>query len=120
MPPSAPPTSGASQNSHSWPSAQPPANSAGPVLRAGLTEVLVTGIQIRWISVSARPIAIGAKPAGARRSRRAHDDEQEHHRQHDLGEKAAAMAHSAPGECVAIAVGRESVGGVEVRRCRWR
>jgi len=35
------------------------------VLRAGLTEVLVTGIEIRCIRVSARPIAIGAKPAGA-------------------------------------------------------
>ncbi len=28
------------QNSHSWASAQPPANSAMPVLRAGLTEAL--------------------------------------------------------------------------------
>jgi hypothetical protein len=38
------------------------------VLRAGLTEVLVTGMLMRWISVSARPMAIGAKPAGARLS----------------------------------------------------
>jgi hypothetical protein len=38
--------------------AQPPANSAGPVLRAGFTDVLVTGMLIRWISVSARPIAV--------------------------------------------------------------
>ncbi len=29
--------------------------SAGPVLRAGFTEVLVTGILIRWISVSTMP-----------------------------------------------------------------
>jgi PAS domain S-box-containing protein len=36
-----------------------------PEDRAGLTEVLVTGMLIRWISVNARPIAIGAKPAGA-------------------------------------------------------
>ncbi|MCY1312804.1 hypothetical protein D9M70_632590 [compost metagenome] len=48
--------------------AQPPTISAGPVLRAGLTEVLVTGIEIRWIRVSARPMAIGASPAGARLS----------------------------------------------------
>ncbi|MNC90615.1 hypothetical protein D3C83_67330 [compost metagenome] len=27
---------------------------------------MVTGMLIRWISVSAKPIAIGAKPAGAR------------------------------------------------------
>ncbi|MCY1550362.1 hypothetical protein D9M68_866140 [compost metagenome] len=36
--------------------------SAGPVERAGFTEVLVMGIEIRWISVSARPIATGATP----------------------------------------------------------
>jgi len=35
------------------------------VLRAGLTEVFVTGIEIRWISVKQRPMAIGAKPFGA-------------------------------------------------------
>src|SRR4051812_291880 len=35
-PPAAPPRIGATQNSHSCASAQPPANSAGPVLRAGL------------------------------------------------------------------------------------
>ena len=46
-------------------SAQPPANTATAVLRAGLTEVLVTGIEIRWIRVRPRPIASGAKPAGA-------------------------------------------------------
>ena len=59
---------GATQNSHNCCKAQPPWISAGPVARAGLTEVLVTGMLIRWISVSDRPIAIGAKPAGARLS----------------------------------------------------
>ena len=53
-------------NSQSWPRASPPANRAGPIDRAGFTEVLVTGIDTRWIRVSARPIAIGAKPRGAR------------------------------------------------------
>ena len=38
------------------------------MLRAGFTEVLVTGIPTRWMSVSASPIASGAKPAGARGS----------------------------------------------------
>ena len=33
--------------------------------RQGLTEVLVIGIEIRWIRVRARPMAIGAKPAAA-------------------------------------------------------
>jgi hypothetical protein len=41
---------------------------AGPVLRAGLTEVFVTGMLIRWINVRPSPIAIGAKPLGARSS----------------------------------------------------
>jgi len=49
-------------------SAQPPTTSAGPVLRAGFTDVFVTGIETRWTSVSPSPIAIGAKPFGARSS----------------------------------------------------
>ena len=65
------PTIGATQNSHSCSSAQPPTNSAGPVLRAGFTEVLVTGMLTRWMSVSAE--ADGerreARPARADRSR---------------------------------------------------
>ncbi len=60
MPPMMPPISGATQNSQSCPSAQPPANTATPVLRAGLTDVLVTGMEIRWIRVSPSPIAIAA------------------------------------------------------------
>jgi len=55
------PTIGATQKSHSCPKAQPPANSATPVLRAGFTDVLVTGMLIRWIRVRQSPIAIGAK-----------------------------------------------------------
>ena len=42
---------GAIQKSHSCWTAQPPANKATPVLWAGLTEVLVTGMLIRWIRV---------------------------------------------------------------------
>ncbi|KAG1272376.1 hypothetical protein G6F64_015517 [Rhizopus arrhizus] len=65
MPPIAPPSSGATQNSHSWLTAPLPAKNATAVERAGFTEVLVTGMLIRWIRVSERPIASGAKPAGA-------------------------------------------------------
>src|SRR3954469_20008196 len=64
-PPAAPPRRGATQNSQSCASAQPPTNTAGPVLRAGLTDKLVTGMPMRLISVRPSPIAIGAKPAGA-------------------------------------------------------
>src|ERR1700745_1070502 len=59
------PMIGATQKSQSWPIYSPPANNAGPVLRAGLTEVLVTGIDTRWISVSARPIGMPAKTQAA-------------------------------------------------------
>ena len=45
-----------------------PGAKATPVERAGLTDVLVTGMLIRWIRVSAKPIAIGANPDGARPS----------------------------------------------------
>src|SRR5215213_5812662 len=38
---------------------------AGPVDRAGLTDVFVTGIVIRWISVRQNPIASGANCVGA-------------------------------------------------------
>jgi hypothetical protein len=51
---------GATQNIQSCEIAQPPTNKAGPVLLAGFTDVFVTGILIRWIKVSASPIAIPA------------------------------------------------------------
>lgn len=63
--PMAAPIRGATQKSQSWPTAGPSAKSATPVERAGLTEVLETGIEMRWINVSPRPIAMGANPAGA-------------------------------------------------------
>ncbi len=46
--------------------AKSPAYTATAVLRAGLTDVFITGMLIKWIKVSAKPIAIGAKPGGAR------------------------------------------------------
>jgi hypothetical protein len=45
---------GATQNSHSCSSAQPPTKMAGPVERAGFTDVLVTGMLIRWMRVRPR------------------------------------------------------------------
>src|SRR4051812_8321358 len=41
------------------------ASTAVAVERAGLSEAFDTGMATRWNSTSARPIAIGAKPAGA-------------------------------------------------------
>jgi hypothetical protein len=44
---------------------------------------------IRWISVSARPIAIGAKPAGALAGGAQDDDEEDRGQQH-LGQRRRA------------------------------
>jgi hypothetical protein len=48
------PTTGATMNSHNWPQAFPPANKAGPKLRAGLTEVPVMGMATRWMKMIAK------------------------------------------------------------------
>src|SRR3954464_6096391 len=45
--PTATPRSGATQNSQSRARAQPPTNTAGPVLRAGVTDRVVTGMAMR-------------------------------------------------------------------------
>ncbi len=58
----APPSSGATMKSHTCDSALSPTISAGPRLRAGLTEVPVSGIPIRCTTVSASPMARPAKP----------------------------------------------------------
>ena len=55
-------------NSHSWTIASVPANSAGPIERAGLTEVPVAGIATKWIAASVRPIASGASAGCSMRS----------------------------------------------------
>ena len=62
------PIRGASQKNHSCAKAQPPTINAGPVLLAGFTEVLVTGMLMRCINVKAKPMAKAAKPLGARSS----------------------------------------------------
>ncbi len=63
------PVTGARIKSHNCCKAQwPSANKAWLILLAGFTEVLVTGILIRCISVRASPMANPAKPWGALRS----------------------------------------------------
>src|SRR5437764_607630 len=58
---SAPPTSGATMNSHTCDSALCPTMTAGARLRAGLTDVPVSGMPIKCTIVRATPIA---RPAG--------------------------------------------------------
>ena len=48
-------------NSQSWMIASPPANRAGPIERAGLTDVPVAAIDAKWIIVSERPMDSGAR-----------------------------------------------------------
>ena len=64
--------------------AQPPTNTAVAVLRAGLTEVFVTGMLIRWISVSAEADGETRESYWSAFVGRAEDDEQEHERHHDF------------------------------------
>ena len=64
----APPRIGATQKSQSCCRAQPSAKTAVAVLRAGLRERLVTGIPAQLIRATAKPMARGAKPCGARLS----------------------------------------------------
>ena len=54
-------------NAHSCTRASPPANTATVMLRAGFTEVLVTGMLTRWINV--RVIPTVSPPAAAGKSR---------------------------------------------------
>jgi hypothetical protein len=62
--PTTAPTSGNTMNAHSCSSApvEVSANSAVARLRAGLTEVLSMGIEIRWMSVSVSPATRPPKP----------------------------------------------------------
>src|SRR5215210_4382911 len=114
MPPSTPPISGATQNSQSWASAHPPTNSAGPVLRAGFTEVFVIGMPTRWIRVSPKPIASGANPTGALPCV-APMMMKEHHRQDDLGEQAREQAILAR-RVLAVAVGGKALREIKLGR----
>jgi len=50
---------------HSWESAVGPANRAGPIDRAGLTDVPVSGMPTRWMTVRTRPMARPATPGVA-------------------------------------------------------
>ena len=47
--------------------ASDPANSAGPIDRAGLTDVPVRGMPTMWIATRVRPIARPAKPGAVAR-----------------------------------------------------
>jgi len=52
--------------SDTWMLFPPEADYRAWMERAGFTDVLVTGMEIKWIRVRHRPMAMGAKPCGAR------------------------------------------------------
>ena len=58
-PPMTAPMTGITQKNQSWLTAQSPWKMATALERAGLTEVLVTGMETRWMRVRARPMARG-------------------------------------------------------------
>ncbi len=62
--PRIPPTIGKTMNTHSWLSAQLPWNMAVARLRAGLTDVLSIGIEMRWMTVRVRPTVTPVRPTG--------------------------------------------------------
>ena len=74
-------------NSHSCSIAQSPTNSAGPMLRAGFTDVLSIGMPTRWISARTSPIGIPANATSAIRSVAGEDGEDEERGQDDLDER---------------------------------
>ena len=106
--PSSAPSSGATMNSHSCSSAQPPTNSAGPMLRAGLTDRLVIGMPTRWISVSTSPIGMPANATAAIRSVADRTVKTRNDGQHDLG-RERARPRVAVRRVVAVAVGAEAL-----------
>lgn len=55
------PTNGATMKSQSCSIACPPSIKAGPMLRAGFTEVPVIGIHTMWINISVSPMASPAR-----------------------------------------------------------
>ena len=86
------------------------------MLRAGFTDVFVTGMLIRWISVSPRPIAIGAKPAGARLSVAPRMMIRKNEGHHDLGDERRDQRVAAR-RVLAVAVARRSRRtSIEARR----
>ena len=55
------PTNGPAMNTHTFARASPPAKIAGPIERAGFTDVPVKCMPTRWMRMSDRPIASPAK-----------------------------------------------------------
>ncbi len=91
--------------------------SAGAIDRAGFTEVLLTGIETRWMTVRVRPMASGAKPCGARRSVVPRMTSTKTAVRDGLGHEVGGQA-VALGRLGAVPVGGEAGRGVEARAAR--
>ena len=115
--PTTAPINGNRMNAHSCCSASVlvSANSHVPRLRAGLTDVLSTGIEMRWISVSVMP---ATEPAHSGREllgrREQHDHHQQSGQQHlDDDRRAEPEVRARPQVGVELAA-------LEPVLCRWR
>ena len=97
------PTMGATQNSHSWLTAMSGPNTATPVERAGLTEVLVTGMEMvdqRQAQADGQAGKAGGSALGGGAQDHDQEDGGHHHLGHDGGGKVIAA-----GGVFAVAVG---------------
>ena len=66
--------------------------------RAGLTDVLVTGMPTRWIKTSTRPMGMPAKPTGAFMSVAAQHGHDQEEGQDNFGDESGGQAVMPPGE----------------------
>lgn len=109
---------GREPESHSCARWSPPAKIACEVDRAGFTDVLVTGIEIRWMRARASSIATGAEPDGAGPGS-AHDDHPEHGGEHDLAHQAGEE-RAPPGDRSPKTLASNPPPSARTRRARRR
>ena len=103
--------------SHSWRIESPPAKRAGPIERAGLTEVPVAGMATKWMAARVRPMASGAKAGCSLRSsvtaRMTQTKIGRHHQlEQEGGPPGVATADVTEGVLTHVAVGVEALEAV--------
>ena len=81
------PAIGATQNNQSCETFQPPTNTATPVLRAGLTEVLVTGMLINMNQFKAKADCDRCETLRCPLGGSPQDNQQEHHGHNDFSDQ---------------------------------
>ncbi len=108
------PTSGATMNSHTWLSAVPPTTSAGPRLRAGLTEVPVSGMPMRCTITRREADGDARRTLDRRLVGGEQDDHDEDGGEHHLDQERAPLADKEM-RLLPVAVGTETLGALVVQ-----